>query len=71
MFESGFFDMPHGDSGEWAFDRFKAKAKASGNQVTPQLIEEFQKEMAKALSQNADTMTAMLNKQEEENPDYI
>ena len=71
VFESGFFDMPHGTTDEWAFDRFKAKAKAAGNQVTPQLIEEFKKEMTRALSQNADTMAAMLTGREDENPDYI
>jgi Pyruvate/2-oxoacid:ferredoxin oxidoreductase delta subunit len=70
VFEAGFFDMPHGDSGEWAFDRFKAKAKAAGNQLTPQLVEEFQKEMAKALNQKEDVM-AMTRGEGEENPDYI
>jgi len=68
VFEAGFFDMPHGDAGEWAFDRLKAKAKASGNQVTPQLMDEFRKEMTRALNLKDDMMVMASG---EDNPDYI
>jgi ferredoxin len=66
VFDGGFFEMPHGDAGEWAFDRFKARAKAAGGEITEDLLNEFKAELSRALSLNEDVMGMM---QEEE--DYI
>ena len=34
VFDRGFFDMPHGDTEEWAFEQFKEKAKSAGGVIT-------------------------------------
>jgi hypothetical protein len=71
VFEPTFFSsMPHGDSGEHAFEQFKAKAKAAGGLITDELLEQFKKEMGQALRKDdssADVMAMMSAEQE----DYI
>jgi Pyruvate/2-oxoacid:ferredoxin oxidoreductase delta subunit len=72
VFDASFFDMPHGDSHEWAYDQFKHKALAAGGKVTDEMIEEFKVEISKALTQVAqekDTVMAMMTPVEEQ--DYI
>ena len=74
VFDASFFDMPHGDTDEWTFDQFKHKALAAGGQVTDEMIEEFKKEISKAMSTIAaekDTVMAMMNRQDVEEQDYI
>jgi Pyruvate/2-oxoacid:ferredoxin oxidoreductase delta subunit len=66
VFEAGFFDMPHGNSDEWAFEQFKSKAKAASGQITDELMEEFRRGMSQALKQTSDVMVMR-----EEDPDYI
>ena len=66
IFEGGFFDMPHGDAGEWAFDQFKDKARAAGGEVTDELIEQFKREMTRALSLSEDNIAMM-----DQDSDYI
>ena len=34
VFDRSFFEMPHGDASEWAFDNFKEKAVAAGGAVS-------------------------------------
>ena len=45
VFERGFFDTPHGDSTEWAFDTFKEKAVAAGGVVSDELLAQFKEEI--------------------------
>jgi hypothetical protein len=56
VFESTFFDMPHGDSDEWAFDQLKKRAIAAGGKVTDEMFAEFKKNLAVALTQEKDVM---------------
>ena len=64
-FDRGFFDMPHGDTEEWAFEEFKDKARAAGGVITDDLINAFKEEMARGLSQSRDNLEMM------EEEDYI
>jgi epoxyqueuosine reductase len=66
VFEAGFFNMPHGDADEWAFEQFKEKAAASGGQITNEMLEEFKKEITRALSLSTDNLAIMY-----EEEDYI
>ena len=66
VFDGSFFDMPHGNSDEWAFDQFKHKALAAGGMVTDEMIEEFKRQVEVALVQEKDVM-GMAIKEE----DYI
>ena len=45
VFDRGFFDTPHGDPTEWAFDTFKEKAVAAGGVVSDELLQEFKEEI--------------------------
>ena len=57
VFERGFFDMPHGDASEWAFDTFKQKAVAAGGVVSDEMLAELKEEVADALgSQTSDIL---------------
>ena len=49
VFDRGFFDMPHGDASEWAFDTFKQKAVAAGGVVSDELMAEFKEDMVEAI----------------------
>jgi len=64
-FDRGFFDMPHGDTEEWAFEEFKNKARAAGGVITDDVINIFKEEMARGLNQSRDNMEMM------EEEDYI
>ena len=64
-FDRGFFDMPHGDTEEWAFEEFKNKARAAGGVITDDVINTFKEEMARGLNQSRDNMEMM------EEEDYI
>ena len=65
VFDAGFFEMPQGDTEEWAFSQFKEKAVANGGNITDEMIEEFRAEVARGLSQSRDNMGMM------EEEDYI
>ena len=65
VFDRGFFDMPHGDTEEWAFEQFKEKARSAGGVITDDLIEEFKAEMNRGLGQSRDNLEMM------EEVDYI
>jgi Pyruvate/2-oxoacid:ferredoxin oxidoreductase delta subunit len=64
-FDRGFFDMPHGDTEEWAFEQFKDKARSAGGVITDDVINAFKEEMARGLSQSRDNLEMM------EEEDYI
>ena len=49
VFDRDFFEMPHGDASEWAFDTFKQKAVAAGGVVSDELLAEFKEDMVKAI----------------------
>ena len=66
VFEPGFFHMPHGDTEEWAFENFKAKAIAAGGDISDELLEEFRQGVAHGLSQSRDNLGMMA-----EEADYI
>jgi epoxyqueuosine reductase len=66
VFEAGFFNMPHGDADEWAFEQFKEKAQASGGQITDEMLAEFKKEITRAMDLSTDNL-AMMHEEE----DYI
>ena len=66
QFDGGFFDMPHGDATEWAFDQFKEKAVAAGGAITDELVETFRDEVQKAMGLSKDNLAMMY-----EEEDYI
>jgi Pyruvate/2-oxoacid:ferredoxin oxidoreductase delta subunit len=67
VFEAGFFNMPHGNADEWAFEQFKEKAQASGGQITDELLEQFKEQMNRALGLNSGDVLAMMAEEQ----DYI
>jgi epoxyqueuosine reductase len=67
VFEAGFFNMPHGDADEWAFEQFKEKAAASGGQITNEMLEQFKEQMNRALGLNSGDVLAMMAEEQ----DYI
>ncbi len=66
QFDAGFFDMPHGDATEWAFDEFKKKAQEAGGEITDTLIADFKEEVQRALGLSNDNLEMMY-----EEEDYI
>ena len=66
VFEPGFFEMPHGDTSEWAFDQLKDAARANGGEITEAMIANFKAEVARGLSQSTDNVDMMY-----EEEDYI
>ena len=64
VFERGFFDMPRGESDQWAFDNFKEKARASGGVVTGEMLEEFKDEITTAFKQQTGDVLAMMEHDE-------
>ena len=66
-FDRDFFQMPHGDDFEWAFDNFRDKAKAAGGVVTDELLTEFKAEMNKSLSRETTDQLVMMD----QDADYI
>ena len=65
VFERGFFEMPHGDTEEWAFDNFKDKARAAGGVISDDMLQEFRDQVAMGLTQSRDNLEMM------EEEDYI
>jgi NAD-dependent dihydropyrimidine dehydrogenase PreA subunit len=49
-----FNDMPRGDTDDWAFGQFKAKAKENGGVITDEMLGEFKEEMNRFLNQDSD-----------------
>ena len=66
VFDAGFFNMPHGGTDEWAFDQFKAKAKATGGDVSDEMLEELRDGILKSMFQASDNVGMM-----DEDADYI
>jgi len=69
-FDRGFFDMPRGTIEDFAFENFKDQAKASGGEVTEEMIDQLKAEMSKAGSQQYDAI-AMLDEAIDIDADYI
>jgi Pyruvate/2-oxoacid:ferredoxin oxidoreductase delta subunit len=67
VFEAGFFNMPHGNADEWAFEQFKEKAVASGGQITDEMLEQFKEQINRALGLNSGDVMAMMAEEQ----DYI
>ena len=53
-FDRGFFEMPHGDASDWAFDTFKHKAVAAGGVVSDELLAQFKEDMVEAIRRDND-----------------
>ena len=54
VFDRGFFNMPHGDPTEWAFDSFKQKAVAAGGVVSDELLAEFKEDLTAGIRRTQD-----------------
>jgi Pyruvate/2-oxoacid:ferredoxin oxidoreductase delta subunit len=67
VFEAGFFNMPHGNADEWAFEQLKEKAQASGGQITDEMLEQFKEQINRALGLNSGDVLAMMAEEQ----DYI
>ena len=67
VFDRGFFDMPHGTEFEHAFEVFKDKARASGGEISDELMEEFRDKMNKSFAQETTDQLVMMN----QDADYI
>ena len=67
VFDRGFFEMPHGDASEWAFETFKQKASAAGGAVSDEMLAEFREELTDAIRRSTDDIEAL----GELDPDYI
>ncbi len=65
VFDRDFFDMPQGDTEQWAFENLKKKAVASGGVITDDMMEEFRSAVSRGLSQSRDNLEMM------EDQDYI
>ena len=68
VFDRSFFEMPHGDASEWAFDNFKEKAVAAGGVISDELLAEFKDEVSDAIRRANDDIDLMgyLEQEEEE-----
>ena len=58
--------MPHGDTSEWAFDRFREQAAVAGGAITDEMIAELREEVQRGLNQSQDNIDMMY-----EEEDYI
>ena len=67
VFDRGFFEMPHGDASDWAFETFKQKASDAGGVVSDQLLAEFREEVTDAIRRSTDDIEALGDL----DPDYI
>ena len=50
IFDPNFFDIPYGSSEEWSLEKLKQKFTAAGNEFPDEIIEEFKKELVKAVT---------------------
>jgi Pyruvate/2-oxoacid:ferredoxin oxidoreductase delta subunit len=66
VFDSGFFDMPHGSTQDWAFESFAEQAKASGGEVSDDMLQDLKRQIVDSLYQASDNLGMM-----DEDPDYI
>ena len=66
VFDRGFFDMPRGNGVEWAFETFKQKASEAGGVVSDDLLAEFRKEVAVAISRSEDDIEMLGNLDEKD-----
>jgi hypothetical protein len=75
VFESTFFDMPHGNSDAWSLEQLKERAKAAGGKVTDEMLRAFQQEINDFLNQESreegDITAAMMGLGNVEEQDYI
>ena len=67
VFDRDFFEMPHGNASEWAFDNFKEKAVAAGGVVSDELLAEFKEEMTEAIRKEKDDLELI----GEQDADYV
>ena len=67
VFDRGFFDMPHGSSGDWAFESFREKAMAAGGVVSDEMLAQFKEEVSEALRLETPDVVAMMD----QDADYI
>ena len=65
VFDAGFFNMPQGDTEEWAFTNFRQKAKDAGGVISDEMMEELKQEVARGMAQSTDNLEMM------EEVDYI
>ena len=63
--DAGFFNMPQGDTEEWAFTNFRQKAKDAGGVISDEMMEELRQEVARGMAQSTDNLEMM------EEVDYI
>ena len=68
VFDASFFDMPHGSSEDWALEQLRRHYAEAGNTLTDEMMEEFKKEIARALSA---AKGPILEKTAQEGPDYV
>ncbi len=60
VFDRNFFsDMPHGTIEEHAFESFKEKAKASGGEISDEMMGELKSEIARHMTQEYDVVNLM------------
>ena len=67
VFDRGFFEMPHGDASEWAFDQFKEKAIAAGGDISEEMVAELKAEVSEAVRLATGDTVAMMDQE----ADYI
>jgi len=70
VFDRGFFDMPIGTIEDFAFQNFKDQAKASGGEVSEEMIDQLKSEMSRSMGQQYDAI-AMLDQSLDVDADYI
>jgi len=70
VFDRGFFDMPMGTIEDHAFQEFKDQAKASGGEVTEEMVDHLKSEIGRAMGQQYDAI-AMLDQTLDVDADYI
>ena len=67
VFDRGFFEMPHGDAEQWAFDQFKQKAVAAGGEISEEMVAQLKSEVSEAVRLATGDTVAMLD----QDADYI
>ena len=71
VFERNFFsDMPHGTIEEHAFENFKDQAKATGGEITDQMMADLKEEIGRHMAQEYDVVTLM-SEENDIDADYI
>ena len=67
VFERGFFDMPHGNSDEWAFESMKDAARDNDGEIPDDMLEDLKLQIQRAIQlQSGDVLQMMA-----EDQDYI